>query len=54
MIGNKTAGRITKVSKTSQQKNSEIVKNEGNKDTPKERWISPAERQKIADDLRLI
>ena len=31
--------------------NSETVTNEHNKETPKERYISPEERQKIIDDL---
>ena len=43
-------GRITKVSKISQLNNSETVTNEHYK----ERYISPEERQKIIDDLRLI
>ena len=54
MIGNKIANRITKVSKNSQQNNSETVTNENDKEIPKERYISPEERQKIIDDLRLI
>ena len=35
LIGNKIADRITKVSKNSQQKNSEIVTNEHDKQIPK-------------------
>ena len=54
LIGNKIAEKITKVSKTSQQNNSETVTNEHDKEIPKERYISPEERQKIIDDLRLI
>ena len=62
MIGNKIAnavaksydGRITKVSKTSQQNNSETIKNKHNKEIPKEIYISPEKGQKIIDDLRLI
>ena len=45
---------ITKVSKTSQQNNSEIVTNEHDKEIPKEIKISPEETQKIIDDLKLI
>ena len=30
------------------------VTNELNKETPKERYISPEERQEFIDDLRLI
>ena len=55
MIGNKGADRITKVwKKKSQQNNSEAVRNEHNKVIPKERHISPEERQKNNDDLRLV
>ena len=54
LIGNKIADRIAKVSKNSQQNNSETVTNEHEKEIPKERYISPEQRQKIMDDLRLI
>ena len=54
MIGNKIADRIAKVSKILQQNYSETVTNEHDKEIPKERYISPEERQKIIDDLRLI
>ena len=54
LIGNKIADKITKISKTSQHNNSEIVTNEHDKEIPKERKISPEERQKIIDDLILI
>ena len=55
MIGNKTAdavaksydGKITKVSKHSQQNNSETVSNEHDKEIIKERYISPEEIQEI-------
>ena len=55
MIGNKTAdavaksydGKITKVSKHSQQNNSETVSNEHDKEILKERYISPEEIQEI-------
>ena len=53
MIGNKIANRITKVSKNSQQNNSETVTNENDKEIPKERYISPEKRQEIIDALRL-
>ena len=46
--------KITKVSKNSQQNNSETVTNENDKEIPKERYIFPEERQKIIDNLRLI
>ena len=54
LIGNKIADRITKVSKTSPKINSETLTNEHNKEMLKERYLSPAERQKTIDDLRLI
>ena len=53
-IGNKIVDRITKVSKNSQQNNSEIVINKHDKEISKDRDISPDERQKIIDNLRLI
>ena len=46
LIGNKVADRITKVSKNSQQNNSEIVTNENDKEIPKERYIPPEKRKK--------
>ena len=42
----------TKASKTPQQKNSETVTYENDKVIPKERYISPEERQKSIDNLR--
>ena len=54
MKSNKIADKITKISKNSQQHNSERVTNEHDKEIPKERYISPEERQKVIDDLRLI
>ena len=46
LIDNKVADKITSASKKSQ--------NEVNNEIPKERYISPKERQKIIDELRLI
>ena len=46
LIGNKIADKITRASKKSQ--------NEVNNEIPKERYISPKERQKSIDELRLI
>ena len=46
-------GKITKVSKNSQKNNSETVSNEHDKEIPKEKYVSPEERQKIIDELRL-
>ena len=54
MTGKKIADKITKISKTSQQNNSETVTDEHDKDILKERYIFPEETQKIIDDLRLI
>ena len=54
MIGNKYADKITIDLKNLQQINSETVTNERDKELPKERYISPEERQKIIDDLRLL
>ena len=42
-----------KVSKNSQQNNSETVTNENDKKIPKQRYISPEKRQKIIDKLIL-
>ena len=46
LIGNKIADKITSVSKKSQS-------DEVNNEIPKERYISPKERQKIIDELKL-
>ena len=54
LIRNKFANRITKVSKTSQQNNSETVTNEHDKEISKERYISSEERHKIIEDLKLL
>ena len=51
LIGNKIADKITSASKKSH--NEEIQSNEVNNEIPKERYISPKERQKIIDELRL-
>ena len=48
-IGNKIVNRITKVSKSLQQNNSETVTNEHNKEIPKEKYVSPEKRQEIID-----
>ena len=41
------------MSKNSQQNISETITNELDKEIPKERYVSPEERQKIIDELRL-
>ena len=51
LIGNKIAYKITSASKKLQNK--EIQSNEVNNEIPKERYISPKERQKIIDELKL-
>ena len=53
LIGNRIADRIKKVSKSSQQNNSERVTNEHDKEIPKKRYISLEKRQEIINDLRL-
>ena len=53
LIGNKIANKITNAQKNSQQNNSETVTNEHDKEIPKERYISPEERQEIIDELGL-
>ena len=54
MIGNKISDKITKLSKNSQQNNSETVANENYKEIPKERYVSIEDRQKIIDEMRSI
>ena len=41
------------VPKSSQQNNSDTVTNDNDKGIPKKRYISPEDRQKTIDDLRL-
>ena len=41
------------VPKSSQQNNSDTVTNDNDKGIPKKRHISPEDRQKTIDDLRL-
>ena len=48
LIGNKIDDRIAKILKTWQHNN------EHDKEIPKERYISPEERQQVIDGLRLI
>ena len=49
LIGNRITDKLTKVSNTLQQNNSETVKT-----SPKDIYVSSEERQEIIDDLRLI
>ena len=52
MTDKKIANKITKVSKNSQQNNSEAVTNDYDKEIPKERYLQK-KRQEIIDGLRL-
>ena len=54
LIVNKTVNKITRILKNSQQNYSDTVRNEYDKEIPKERYISPEKRQEIVDELRLI
>ena len=49
--GNEVVNKITKVSKNSQENNSERVTNENDKEISKDRYISSEERPKILDNL---
>ena len=51
IVGNKIADEITSISK---KRASEPHSNAVSNEMPKERYISPQERQKIIDELRLI
>ena len=51
LIGNKIADKITSSSKKSHK---EFPSNGANNEIPKEKYISPQERQQIIDELRLI
>ena len=52
LVGNKIADKITSAPKKSN--NEKIQSNEVNNEIPKERYISPKERQQIIDEFRLI
>ena len=61
LIGNRIADKITAkpspkdvTSASKKSHNEEIQSKEGNNEMPKERYISPKERQQIIDELRLI
>ena len=61
LIGNKITDKITAkpspkdvTSASKKSHNEEIQSNEVNNEIPKERYISPKERQKIIDELRII
>ena len=52
--GDLIRNKMTRVPKNSQKNNSEIVANENDKEITKEIDVSPEERQKNIDNLRLI
>ena len=56
LVGNKITDKITSASKKSLKipHDEESSSTEVNNEIPKERYISPKERQKIIDELRLI
>ena len=61
LIGNKTADKITSVSKRSSKElhstelhSKESLSNKANNEIPRERYISPQERQKTIGELRLM
>ena len=56
LVGNKVADKITSISKKPAKKlqDGELQSNKANNEIPKERYISPQERQQIIDELRLI
>ena len=53
LTGNKISDKIKRVSKTLPQNNSK-ENIEHDREIHKERYISPEQRQKIIDDLRLV
>ena len=61
LVGNKIADKITAkpslkdvASASKKSHSAEMQSNEANNEIPKERYISPKERQQIIDQLRLI
>ena len=54
IVGNKSADKITSYSKKSPDRSTELQSNKENNEIPKERYISPQERQQIIGELRLI
>ena len=51
LIGGKIAYRVTKVSRSLPQYNSETIANGHDRETPKDIYISPKERQKIINHI---
>ena len=56
LVGNKIADKITSISKKPAKKlqENDLQSNKANNKIPKERYISPQERQQIIAELRLI
>ena len=54
LIDNKIANKIMKTSRSLPQNNSETITSKPDKELPKERYVSPKERHKTIDNLRLI
>ena len=54
LVGYKIADKITSYSKKCSDRSTELNSNESNNKIPKERYISPQERQKVIDELGLI
>ena len=52
LVDKKVADKVTSVSK--KPHNEDLQSNEANYEIPKERYISPKEKQQIIDELRLI
>ena len=46
--------KLQRFHKNSQQNNSETVTNQNYKEIAKERYVSPEEREKISDEMKLI
>ena len=51
--GDLNGNKITIFQKNHKKNNSKTVTNEHDKEIPKERYVSPEERQEIIDELRL-
>ena len=52
MVGKSYDSKITGILKSRQQNSSKTVPNDLDKEIPKERYVSPDERQEIIDNLR--
>ena len=52
MVGKSYDSKITGILKSRQQNSLKTVTNDLDKEIPKERYVSPDERQKIIDNLR--